>query len=326
MLKLKYLFDNKELAQMIIENWNYEKKDETFLKYYRISSNAIYWCSNDGELFFLRFAPTSEKKLENLLAELDFLRYLKNNGYPCVETILSKNKKELEIIDTPWGEYYAVAFTAAKGNQVSEIAIDSDVAFVCGKNLGWLHRLSSQYDNYVHSFESWEDKLNWVEHSLKSSKLEEAVDKELSDLKEKLADLEINKANYGIVHYDFEPDNLFYDVTDNKLMVIDFEDAMTNWYALDILKAIDNLTEEVEPNLQEEIENQFFEGYKSEYSMDIEMLEAKDLFDRFDNLYSYARIIDSTNEKWENEPEWMENLRKHLKFAADRKKSNFKIN
>lgn len=102
MLKLKYLFHNKELAEMILKNWEYDCDDPDLLKYYRTSSNAVYWCKNNGNIFFLRFAPDEEKSKENILAELEFLRYLKSNGYSSVETILSKAGNELEVANTPW--------------------------------------------------------------------------------------------------------------------------------------------------------------------------------------------------------------------------------
>jgi hypothetical protein len=42
MLKLKYLFNNVNLAEMMLENWEYDKESIEMFKYYRISSNAIY--------------------------------------------------------------------------------------------------------------------------------------------------------------------------------------------------------------------------------------------------------------------------------------------
>ena len=57
MLKLRYLFNNKDLAHMILNNWENDNEDLNSLKYYRISSNAVYWCKNGGGTFFLRFAP-----------------------------------------------------------------------------------------------------------------------------------------------------------------------------------------------------------------------------------------------------------------------------
>ncbi|MBU3197650.1 hypothetical protein [Clostridium algidicarnis] len=75
--------------------------DSDLLNYYRISSNAVYWCKNEGETFFLRFAPTEEKNKEKILSELELLSYLRGNGYPALDTILSKAGNELEVVDTP---------------------------------------------------------------------------------------------------------------------------------------------------------------------------------------------------------------------------------
>lgn len=42
MLKLKYLFDNRDLAKMILENWDYDESSLKMFDYFRISSNAVY--------------------------------------------------------------------------------------------------------------------------------------------------------------------------------------------------------------------------------------------------------------------------------------------
>ena len=119
--------------------------DSNLLNYYRISSNAVYWCKNQGNTFFLRFSPAEEKSKESILAELDFLRFLRNSGYPAVDTILSKAGNELEVINTPWGTYYAVAFKEVPGKQINQIPFTDELIFGWGKALGKLHKLSSEY-------------------------------------------------------------------------------------------------------------------------------------------------------------------------------------
>ena len=71
MLKLKYLFNNKDLAHMVLSNWESDNVDSDLLNYYRISSNAVYWCKNEGETFFLRFAPAEEKTKKKYLPNLN---------------------------------------------------------------------------------------------------------------------------------------------------------------------------------------------------------------------------------------------------------------
>lgn len=61
MLKLKYLFQNKDLAEMILKNWSYDPESLDMFQYYRISSNAVYPFRDQGEVRLLRFAPVEEK-------------------------------------------------------------------------------------------------------------------------------------------------------------------------------------------------------------------------------------------------------------------------
>jgi hypothetical protein len=41
MLKLKHLFDNRDLAKMILDNWQYDPSSTDMFEYFRISSNAV---------------------------------------------------------------------------------------------------------------------------------------------------------------------------------------------------------------------------------------------------------------------------------------------
>lgn len=102
MLKLKYLEDNRELVMRLLEAWTYDEESLILLEQYRISSNAVYPYKCRGEVHLLRFSPTVEKAPEIIRAELEYLKFLKENGYAVPEIILSNNGHELEVIDTPW--------------------------------------------------------------------------------------------------------------------------------------------------------------------------------------------------------------------------------
>ena len=77
MLELKYLFDNRDLALMLLSNWAYDCEKLDIMDYCRISANAVYPFYQDGKVCFLRFAPVEEKQPQMVWAELDFLRYLR---------------------------------------------------------------------------------------------------------------------------------------------------------------------------------------------------------------------------------------------------------
>jgi hypothetical protein len=57
MLRLKYLFNDVNLAEMILKNWDYDEGSTEMFKFYRISSNAIYPFKYKGRTQLLRFAP-----------------------------------------------------------------------------------------------------------------------------------------------------------------------------------------------------------------------------------------------------------------------------
>lgn len=325
MLKLKYLFNNKDLAHMVLSNWESDNVDSDLLNYYRISSNAVYWCKNEGETFFLRFAPAEEKNKEKILAELEFLSYLRGNGYPAVDTILSKAGNELEVVDTPWGTFYAVAFKKVLGKQIAEMPLTKDIIFGLGKALGKLHKLSSEFSPVNNKRNDWKEIADWMEDVLSTFPDETAAKSELAILRSYLSKLPTTKENFGLIHYDFEPDNVFYNEITKSYNPIDFDDAMYHWYALDIEQSLDSLKEDI---LKEQVEpsvKEFIKGYRSEYAISNEMLKLLPIFRRYANLYGYVRILHSVEEKWNNEPDWMINLRIKLENLLNKGKDTFTI-
>ncbi len=165
MLKLKFLFDNRDLAKMLLDNWKYDESSLDMFKYNRISSNAVYPFQSEGKVQLLRFAPASEKDKMSILGELEFLQYLSLKQFPALKTVLLKNGKELITAETPWGEYHASVFDRVTGVQLGETDFNESIMFEFGKTLGRLHKLSSRY---VPANKRWsyEDVLSWIDRTL----------------------------------------------------------------------------------------------------------------------------------------------------------------
>ena len=104
--------------------------------------------------------------------------------------------------------------------------------------------------------------------------------------------------NFGLVHYDFEPDNVFFD--GGKCYAIDFDDSMEHFYAMDLVQALDELPEEAaEP---------FLRGYHEACPVSEAVAADFPLMRRFRDLYSYARLMHALSERPSPEPEWMPGL------------------
>ena len=86
-MKLRNLFDNRELAHMILGNWDHDNDKLDILDNYRISANAVYPFLRDGKVFILRFSPVEERTADTIQAELEFLRFLRSERYPVPDTL-----------------------------------------------------------------------------------------------------------------------------------------------------------------------------------------------------------------------------------------------
>lgn len=323
MMKLKHLFDNRDLAKMLLDNWEYDIDSIDLFKYYRISANAIYPFKINDKVHFLRFAPASEKSLDNVYAELEFLDYLRSMDYPCVGAVSSIGGNKLEVKETPWGEYYASVFKGVPGIPIDEADSDEHMIFGYGKSLGKLHRFSSEYSPKTYKRWSWNDVIDWICEVLSDFPDEKLACKEAIMLKEYLSNLPVTKKNFGLVHYDFETDNVFYDKESESFYPIDFDDAMYHWFVTDIDQAIDSMREHIDKDRYEHSVECFIDGYRSEFEVSDDMLSIMPVFRRFANLYGYARILRLTAEKWQNEPEWMVKLREYLKQPLRSRSAHF---
>lgn len=320
MLKLKYLFENFELAKLALTNWEHDEDTlDGYLKYFRISSNAVYPFSIRGKRHFLRLAPIEEKQKENLVGELEFLQYLGNAGYGAMKPVAAKNGELMLTLITKWGGYYASVFEGVAGISIEDTDYREEIMTAYGKALGRLHNLSMEYQPENRKW-SYADALAWVKKTLaeyqnqcpEKGLLLEKMQKEAEAVEQELSKLKQTKETFGLVHYDFEPDNVFYKEEDNSCQVIDFEDGMYHFFLVDIEQVLDSLSEELEGDAFEQAKKYFLQGYESEKTLEPDYEPKCRLMRLFCNLFSYARLVHCIAEEVPNAPEWMVSLRNRL--------------
>lgn len=312
MLRLRHLYSNFDLAKEALRNWehNHEGLDE-MLGRYRISANAVYPFFQGTDVCFLRLAPVDEKIKGNIIGELEYIEYLVGAGYPALEPIASKTGDVLLELNTQWGDYYAAVFKCVKGIPIEWTDKSDEVMYNYGKTLGRLHALSAEYKAVAKKWAHTEV-LQWIEGVLREYSAPEFAFLELTLIKNQLSQLPQNNDNYGLVHYDFEFDNVFYDENSKSCSVIDFDDGMYHWYALDIVQVFDCIEEELSGKACQQAKDEFLRGYQTEHCYTEEMRLSSPLMSRFVNLYGYARLIRCVAERFDEEPQWMTELREKL--------------
>ncbi|WP_426445812.1 phosphotransferase enzyme family protein [Paenibacillus sp. S-38] len=323
MLPLKYLFHNEDLARMLLEHWKYDPESLVMFKHYRISSNAIYPFKCEGKTQLLRFAPAVEKKKEQISAELEFIAYLRENGYEALEPAPSREGEVWIEAETPWGGYYASVFHRVPGAPIHRSNFSDAVIAAHGKSLGKLHRLSYRYTPSGTPRWSCFDVLDWVQALLSKFPSEEAAVGEAARLKEYFYGLPDTGCHYGLIHYDFEYDNVFFDEASGVCHAIDFDDAMYHWYVMDIEQALHSLRDYIRPECICRKKEMFIQGYLSENELPEEWESILPACRRFADLYSYARVLRASNEQWKHEPEWLLKVRAQLSKVLEERSADF---
>jgi Ser/Thr protein kinase RdoA (MazF antagonist) len=313
---------SNSIALELIHLWEH---DIDSLKFWRASSNYVYRFEKDAVRYFLRLTNEEDRTREQIEAELDFMQFLNEQGYPAVHYIPSKSGARLESRDTEIGTVHAVVFSQAVGMTVELTAMSEQQLVQWGCSLATLHKLSESYSQPVEASPrmSHLDVLLFISSVLREHPNETAAASELERMNQWLSSLPISVEDYGLIHYDFELDNVFWDERLKRFSVIDFDDAMYHWYVMDIVSTVRDLNVGEEEELTQSLEL-FLQGYRSVKPISDSLLQQYTRFQRFNDLYGFARVLRSLeNSRLEQDPPWLIKLHAKLTLFCDRARESF---
>ncbi|MFD2043437.1 phosphotransferase enzyme family protein [Ornithinibacillus salinisoli] len=301
------------LAERILERWGY---DEGTVFCFRASANFIFMFKRAGKSYFLRFNDSCEKELKQIESELQIVQYLQDSSLKVSRPVKSNNENYIEVVNTESGTYYAVVFEALQGKQYEMEEINNEQIFRWGSSLGELHQtLKCLPDDLQKNRPNWQDHLYKMEELLYPS--ETAAYREVEKLSKWAEGLRVTKENYGIIHYDFELDNVMFE--NNTLGVLDFDDCSNYWYVADIVYALRGIEHF---NVNNSVIKIFIEGYESETMLDRSILNEASGFVRMHHVVSLAKLTRAVDVAASTtHPEWLTHLHKKLseriKFYRD---------
>ena len=201
--------------------------------------NIVYRiCGAEPRILRMTYLP--DRSLHDLLAETEFVRYLKQHGAAVADALPSIRGNLVERLKAEGHTFCISLFEHAPGDLLSDHGYQyregvplSEYFFNCGKTLGQLHRLAKAYQPKHQRYDFFD-----MYNSTAIDRLVPAAMPELRNacltLLAALTQLPRTPDCYGIVHFDYSDGNYHIDYGTGAITVFDFDNCCTCWYLYDL--------------------------------------------------------------------------------------------
>jgi Ser/Thr protein kinase RdoA (MazF antagonist) len=276
----------------------------------RSSANHVFRVLQNGRPRYLRLTPSSERGRDAVRAELDFILHVGRAGLAVARPLPSTQGALVEELVDGRQRYEAVLLEALEGEQHEWDELDEPAFRAWGRTLARLHRASETFPASS-ARPDWRHEICAALETLPAGEASVA-----GVLASGLAWLDaLPGRDRGLLHGDFELDNLFWD--GDRIQVLDFDAAVYGPYAVDVAIAL----QDVWRAGRDERLAWFFDGY-SEMRPLPEGVEAA--LPRLGSLVSAVKMAQllrayaTTDDA--NSPEWVTAMRaRHERWLGARR-------
>jgi len=297
------------LAQEILGTWAH---DPGSARFFRSSANFVYRFQSSGIPHFLRFAEDAERRRADVASEMDVVQSLAASGMNVASPVRSEAGRLVETVETTLGTFHAVVLPALEGSTLEIEDLDATGFRAWGAALGRLHVAMQQLpDELIGRRRTWRDDLAMADQHIPAAA--RALRRELAAITTALEALPEDAGSSGLIHFDFELDNLVW--RDGDIGILDFDDCARYWYAADVVFALSDLFDgrfdATDPCYRE-----FLAGYETVRDPGPEWQSAAPAFLRLAELLRHARVLRALDLSPEIQPpDWLALLQRKL---ADR--------
>ncbi len=222
-----------------------------------------------------------------------------SNPYDPVTIVLWKRSSPSTAFFTP------CCWRHLTGNQYDIDELDEDGFRRWGASLGQLHAALRRYPS-SNGFQrrTLRDELDEAGRWIPDGAV--AVKDELNHLEAALSSMPIDSDRYGIIHGDFELDNLVWQ--DQTAQMLDFDDCKQSWFIADIALALRDRFD-TGASVDDAGVHAFLYGYAQNFTLPPDASEQLPVFSRLARLLQYtkiARTLDLDPEP--DHPTWLTGL------------------
>lgn len=281
------------MLQPVVELYGLEGYEIELIDKHEGGRNVAYNCEKAGAgARIIRIAFLPDRSREDFLGEVEYVKYLHENGGDVANVVCSLRGNLLEELEYNSYPLFVCLFEKAKGKRLVENSYQyrrsvpiSEYYYNCGKVLGKLHQLSKEYAP-THRRYSYFDKYNAERINAVIPDSSSLLKDKMFRLLDNLLELDRNRESFGMVHFDFNDGNYAIDFDTGQLTVFDFDDSCFGWYMYDLAslwKSGVGWTQfEQDAGKRREFMDAYFktalEGYRSETVLEDSLLDRLPLF------------------------------------------------
>jgi len=236
----------------------------------------------------LRLTDPSYRNPDDVLAEINFLGYLRRHGVSIASALAATDGQFIVTAEVEAGRFICSSFAFAPGIRVEPGSPCWSNKFFreWGRNLASIHKASRSYQTAPAEPKRW----NWDEEIL-FRQAEELIPKH--DQRSMRAYEEVVRAcralprdpgEFGVIHADHAPQNFNFDPMSDKIVAFDFGNCCYHWFVSDVAISLSTVIREEN---RETIKNELLEGYSEIHSLPRDYDDLIDLFIRLRTVYVY---------------------------------------
>lgn len=262
------------------------KVDVVKVKLHRDMIGRVYLFQSNNKKYVLKLYRSS--KCGDAFQTIDILQYLRENDYPAISIVPTKNDKMSVYLDTPEGRCVGILFDFVEGKEPDrKIEIEN-----IGLQIGWLHRLMGKYPYKL----IIRTKSDYIDDYI-------SIMREVNYIPERIIELEkygdelwnrIGILPRGFCHGDLHVGNMLQTEA-SEYVLLDFDDASGDFPIMDVAYLSDdtnfnNFSEESYDKTTR-LFDRFYKGYIKEQTISAAEINAIYDFVAIRHYQIIARIV-----------------------------------
>lgn len=252
------------------------------------TANYVFEGKIGNQSVIIKLTPPSRRSYDSIMGELAFIEHLLKFNLPIAKPYRSINNNYCEKIEGQDDIYSVTIFEKIKGWHPKAEDYSIELIQLFGKTLAKMHLATKEFPVQEEEGQrlNWEEQIFIILKRYRSLKLDSGPIDHLEKLGKRFKKLP--KENYGLIHADLHPGNIF--ILDKKptIKIFDFDSTCYHWFLFDIATSLfhtreyfERLGKQVDPeNLRENL----LKGYQT--LMHLSKKEV-DLIDDFIELRAY---------------------------------------